>query len=116
MASKDCLPNRLQKKLRWLLLPTSFFILIIILLPARILLPLLSIFFVLQHHVVRDREEIHLVIPLALYGFTGIGEGTIIVPGNLHLLNVLEELVSLLPAAHIPEAMTLEASSTMRSF
>ena len=62
----------------------------------------------LLHYIGRDWEEIHLVIPLALYGFTGIGEGTIIVLGNLHLLNVLEELVCLLPAAYIPEAMPLE--------
>ena len=107
MASKDCLPNRLQKKLVGFF-TNEFFYSYNHKLPAWILLPLGTIFFVLQHHVVRDWEEIHLVIPLALYGFTGIGEGTIIVPGNLHLLNVLEELVSLLPAAYIPEAMTLE--------
>ena len=108
MASKDCLPNRLQKKLVGFF-TNEFFYSYNHKLPAWILLPLGTIFFVLQHHVVRDWEEIHLVIPLALYGFTGIGEGTIIVLGNLHLLNVLEELVSLLPAAYILETMTLES-------
>jgi hypothetical protein len=56
-----------------------------------------------------DGEEIHLVVPLAADGLAFVGDGTIVGFGELHLDNVLKELISLFPTAYIPETMTLES-------
>ncbi len=64
----------------------------------------------LQNLALRNGEEIHLVTPLTgLHGLDCLREGAVGILGDLQTTNIGEVLVSLFPAAHVEEAMSLES-------
>ena len=73
-------------------------------LPPRILLQIR----ILRFFTLRNREEIHLIIPTSFFYLTFIRISIIPILRNLHFNNVLEMFITLLPTAYIPKTMSFK--------